>query len=686
LILEPLEVRTVPGFLAPVSYPVDVGPSAVAVGDFNGDGKPDLVTANFGPYLGDVSVLLGNGDGTFQPARNFATGPTALSPSVAVGDFNGDGKLDIVETTYRGVSVLLGKGDGTFQPAQNYGLPSEGGLVQTALSLAVADLNGDGKPDLVVTGTTSYFGAYAGPPGANFVNVLLGNGDGTFSYASTVQIPSGPLPQPVALGDFNGDGKPDVVTTTSIGVAVLVNNGNGTLAPPTIFATNGEPGSVTVGDFNGDGKLDLVTANYSKTGGSLSVLLGNGDGTFQPARNLFPGLSPGFVAVGDFNHDGKADLAVTNAGPNGTGAYVSILLGNGDGTFQSPLNYADSAYPWSVAAGDFNGDGYPDLALANNQASTVSVLLNAADWSAPQASSFSVSGFPSPTTAGTAGSFTVTAKYADGSTDTHYIDTVNFTSSDPQAVLPAEYTFTAADAGVHTFSATLATAGAQSITATDYTSGIATGTEAGIMVTPAGASTLSVTGFPSPTIAGSAGSFTVTARDPYGNIATSYTGTVHFTSSDGKASLPSNYIFNAADGGVHIFSATLKTAGIQSITATDTTTASIAGRNASIAVNPAAASQLIIIAPSSVTAGAFFSLTVKVEDAYGNVATGYAGTIHFSSTDPKARLPKDYTFSAADQGVHTFTGLVLRTRGFQKITITDKFNSSLFTWVIVDVL
>jgi len=686
LILEPLEVRTVPGFLAPVSYPVDVGPSAVAVGDFNGDGKPDLVTAN-SPYGSDVSVLLGNGDGTFQPARNFAAAPgpeVALFPSVAVGDFNGDGKLDIVETTYSGVSMLLGNGDGTFQPPLTFQLP----LGQLPLSMAVADLNGDGKPDLVLTGTNSYLGpyAYAGPSGANYLNVMLGNGDGTFSDASTVQLPSVTLPQPVALGDFNGDGKPDVVTTSTNAVAILLNNGNGTLAPPTTFATDGRVESVAVGDFNGDGKLDLVTANYTtQVASSISVLIGNGDGTFQTPRNLLPGLSPAFVAVGDFNHDGKADLAVPNAGPNATGAYLSMLLGNGDGTFQSPLNYPAGPSPWSVAAGDFNGDGFPDLAVANNGPSTVSVLLNAADWSLPQATSFAVS-FPSPITAGTSGSLTVTAKLADGSIDTHYIGTVLFSGSDPQAVLPADYAFTAADAGVHTFSVTLRSAGTQSITATDYTSSSVTGTDGGITVSPAAASTLSFSGFPSPVTAGVVGSFTVKARDPYGNIATSYAGTVRFTSTDAKASLPIDYTFTSADAGIHTFSATLKTAGTQSITVTDTTTGNLTATNAGIAVNPAAASQIIVSAPASVTAGAFFSLTVKVEDAYGNIVTNYTGTIHFSSTDKMATLPKNYTFTAADKGVHTFTGLVFRTRGFQKITITDKFNSSLFANVIVDVL
>jgi hypothetical protein len=676
LLFEQLEDRSLPGFLAPVSYAVDPSPSvptAVAVGDFTGNGKLDLVTANDG--VGDVSVLLGNGDGTFQAARNFGTGPNNYTfPSVAVGDFNGDGKLDIVETNDCGVNLLLGNGDGTFQFAGDFALP----LGQLPQSVVVGDLNGDGKLDLVVTGTTSYFGLYS-TPGANYVNVLLGNGDGTFSDASTVQIPSGSELQPVALGDFNGDGKLDVVTPVTNGVAVLFNNGNGTLAPPTVFATAGAE-SVLVGDFNGDGKLDLVTGNYSSAGGStMSILLGNGDGTFQPARNLASNTYP--VGVGDFNRDGKLDIVSEHAN-----AGLSVFLGNGDGTFQSPQNYDPDLYFSALAVGDFNGDGFPDLAVAGaGGTSTVSVLLNAADWSAPQASSFAVNGFPSPTTAGAAGNFTVTVKYADGTTDTHYIGTVLFTSSDPQAVLPPAYTFTAADAGVHTFSATLYTAGTQSITATDFTTGIVSGTDAGITVNAAAASTLSVAGFPSPTIAGVAGNFTVTARDAYRNIATSYVGTVHFISSDGKASLPANYTFTASDAGVHTFSATLKTAGAQSLTATDTTSASITGTDAGIMVDPAAAFQFVITAPSSVTAGVSFSLTVKVEDAYGNVVTNFSGTIHFSSTDPRARLPHNYTFTAADQGVHTFTGLVLRTKGKQTITITDTLDSAVTDSVTINV-
>jgi uncharacterized delta-60 repeat protein len=202
--------------------------------------------------------------------------------------------------------------------------------------------------------------------------------------------------------------------------------------------------------------------------------------------------------------------------------------------------------------------------------------------------SFSVTGFPSSITAGTAGAFTVTALNADGSTNTNYTGIVHFTSTDPNAVLPADYRFTPADQGVHTFSATLVTAwrrnGIQLIQANDTANSTTFGGESGIVVNPAAASKFVVSGFPTSITQGTAGTFTVTAVDPYGNVATGYAGTVTFSSSDPLASLPANYTFTAADAGVHTFSATLNTIGTESLTVTDTLTASINGIETGIAV------------------------------------------------------------------------------------------------------
>jgi hypothetical protein len=196
-------------------------------------------------------------------------------------------------------------------------------------------------------------------------------------------------------------------------------------------------------------------------------------------------------------------------------------------------------------------------------------------------------------------------------------------------------------------------------------------------INAAPSASFAVTGFPSPTTAGVAGSFTVTALNADGTVNTGYTGTVHFSSSDLHAVLPADYTFMPSDQGTHTFSATFKTAGSQSLTATDTATGSITGSEAGIVVNPAAATQLVLAGPSSVSAGAAFNVTATAEDAYGNTVTGYSGTVHFSSTDNKAILPGDYTFGSADQGTHTFSGLKLKTRGTQRVILTDKHNSSI---------
>jgi hypothetical protein len=715
--LEALEDRYLLSFSPAVNYPVGASPQAVVTGDFNGDGRLDLAVANGAGST--VSILLGNADGTFQTAQNFATG---VGPqSIAVGDFNGDGKLDIVTANANDVSVLLGNGNGTFQAPRSIALPGEfppgytgpTALPQAPSSVAVGDLNGDGKLDLVVRGQTTftvltgtgYYGNYYATYRDGYVNVLLGNGDASFTPKAAYHLDNGDG-SALALGNFNGDGKLDVVavSTSGGGVNVLPGNGDGTLQAP-IHSASGVPfggNSVATGDFNGDGKLDLVTRSFD--GNGVLVQKGNGDGTFQAPQFVAVGSTVQSVVVGDVNSDGKLDItALTSAtaysscgyyacyDPVTTG-YANVLLGYGDGLLAPPLtsnlgsHFGFSDFP-AVAMGDFNGDGRSDLAAPDSDQGTVAVTLNAGGWVAPMhASSFAVSGFPSSTTAGAAGTFTVTARKADGTTATGYIGIVHFSSSDAQAGLPADYTFTPADAGVHTFSATLKTAGTQSLTAMDTGTASATGSQTGIIVHPAAAITLGVAGFPSAITAGVPGTFTVTARDAYGNTASGYTGTVSLTSSDPQRVVPGPYTFTAADAGQHTFTATLKTAGSQSLTATDTTTASITGTQAGITVNPAAATHLVITGPSSIKTGKAFSITVTAVDAYGNIATGYTGTVHFQSTDRRAVLPQNYTFTAADNGVHIFSGLKLRTRGTQAITVFDTLNAGITGSLIVNVL
>jgi hypothetical protein len=192
-----------------------------------------------------------------------------------------------------------------------------------------------------------------------------------------------------------------------------------------------------------------------------------------------------------------------------------------------------------------------------------------------------------------------------------------------------------------------------------------------------GSPTFVVTGFPSPTTAGAAATFTITVQDANGDTLTGYTGTIHFTSSDPQASLPADDTFTVADQGSHTFSATLKTAGSQAIYATDTTTPNLDGGQLFIQVNPAAATHFVLSGPSSITAGTAFSITVTALDAYGNIATGYRGTVHFTSSDSRAGLPRDYIFTGGDNGVHVFSGVKLRTKGLETIAVVDTLFGSI---------
>ena len=329
-----------------VSYPVGSDSYSVASGDFNGDGKKDIVTANNSTR--DVSVLMGNGDGTLQPKIDSVSLADYLN-SVAVGDFSGDGKMDLATavTFSQKVGVLLGNGDGTFGPVAYYGTSG------VTWSVAVGDFNADGRLDLVTANDTN-----------PSVSVLLGNGDGTFQ--TKADFGTGNVPLSVAVCDVNGDGKQDLVTANNTGnsVSVLLGNGNGTFQTKTDLATGGGPRSVAVADVNGDGKQDLVTAN--NTGNSVSVLLGNGNGTFQPKTDLAMGNGPYSVRVADFDGDSKMDIVTADY----TGGSVSVLRGNGDGSFQ-PKSPFPAGSTSDVVVVDLNGDGKPDLATPG-----VSVLLN----------------------------------------------------------------------------------------------------------------------------------------------------------------------------------------------------------------------------------------------------------------------------------------------------------------------
>jgi photosystem II stability/assembly factor-like uncharacterized protein len=453
-------------FGAATDFPAGDNPSSVAVGDFNLDGKPDLVTANGNST--NVSVLLGDGSGGFGAATDFPIGANPYS--VVVGDFNLDGKPDLAASVatfgFDSVSVLLGNGSGSFGAAVNYSVGDD------ALSVVVGDFNLDGKPDLAASNRMSHN-----------VSVLLGNGSGGFGAATN--FGSGTAPQRAAVGDFNLDGRPDLVTanrsiasvfvllninappllaynspqivpvggslavtpsigpsnngsvssvavqsvtpgsftgtvmvnsfgvvsislagpagiytvtiratdncgvTTDAGFRLVVNaqactgaNFTGVSGSP--FSAGAAPFAAAVGDFNLDGNLDLAVANSESD--NVSVLLGDGSGSFGAATNFDVGDRPETLAVGDFNRDGKLDLAIANA----SSANVSVLLGNGNGSFGAATNFnAGGGSPRAVAVGDFNLDGKLDL-VTPRSSGFVSVLFGNGKGGFGTAASFGV--------------------------------------------------------------------------------------------------------------------------------------------------------------------------------------------------------------------------------------------------------------------------------------------------------
>jgi hypothetical protein len=367
-------------FQSPVNFPIFTPDRSVAVGDFNGDGKQDVATTgrkddfSGGALLG-VTVLLGTGTGSFETAVHYpAPGPS----SVTVGDFNGDGKQDLATANDRddSASVLLGTGTGSFQSAVTYAVGGE------ASSVAVVDINGDGLEDLVTANSRS-----------NNVSVLLGNGDGSFPRSES--FPVGAPPTAIAIGDFNRDGFQDVVTANSSSdfipehVSVLLGTGTGSLHAAEKYPTPQMfPRSVVVGDFNSDGKLDFAVGG----GPNVRVFFGMGTGSFQSVVS-FP-ISSGFTSMvgGDFNGDGKQDLAIAHSNFLGDDS-VGVLLGSEASGFSTEVNFGVGLDPTSVVAGDFNGDGKQDLATCNRGSTDVSVLLGTGTGSFQPPSNFAL-GFP----------------------------------------------------------------------------------------------------------------------------------------------------------------------------------------------------------------------------------------------------------------------------------------------------
>jgi hypothetical protein len=412
-------------FAPPISYLRGTQPQQTAVGDFNGDGAPDLISVSPWSNVCDsqfhctfipatVNVLLNNGHGALTPVATPALtghGTDNAYTSVVTGDFNHDGHLDaaVLDSRANTIEILLGNGDGTFLPttaATTIVFPSAGNAIDIRY-LATGDFTGDGNLDLVTANGSGYY--------VGTVSVLLGHGDGTFAPPSLAPGPgsntfaTGGLSEPVFLtvGDFDGDGKLDVATLNvdtygmgAVGLdaprsawintsySVLLSDGAGNLSLANgspIVDPNSSPSAMAVGDFNGDGRSDLAITSVVRASGvnQVAILLGQPNGTFVQA-SAAPALAPGQngladIEVGDFNGDGRLDMLVL--AQNG---FMNVFTGNGDGTFQSPIVFTESASTGQYASavvGDFNRDGLSDIAITTPEAvslpvGSVTVLLN----------------------------------------------------------------------------------------------------------------------------------------------------------------------------------------------------------------------------------------------------------------------------------------------------------------------
>jgi hypothetical protein len=351
--------------------PVGASPGSIVIADLNSDGKMDLAVANGGSR--NVTIMLGDGTGGFKQAAGspFAAGDEPTD--VAVGEINGDGKVDLVIANHgtKYVTVLLGDGCGGFAPAPNspFTVKSD----PHPHGVALADFNGDKKLDIVVDDWQN-----------SNVTVLFSNGKDGF-LSPGVSFAVGKMPyHKVRAADVNGDGKPDIITTNFRGnnATVLLGDGRGsfTQAAGSPFATTDSPFYLAVSDMNGDGKPDLVIANYSGQGSDpsddgVNVLLGDGRGGFRlMSGSPFPttGRASGALAVGDINGDRVPDVAVANGVSNN----VTVLLGSGSGTLSPGSTLSVGREPFAIAVGDLNSDGKADIVTANSGDNDVTVLLS----------------------------------------------------------------------------------------------------------------------------------------------------------------------------------------------------------------------------------------------------------------------------------------------------------------------
>jgi hypothetical protein len=350
-------------FAPVVTYPVGSAPRNLAVADVNNDGKADVLTAN--QNSSTVSVLLGNGNGTFQPPVSYNAGTDSNPHDIAIADVNGDGRPDLLTANYgsNSAGVLLGNGDGTFREATAFATGAANGR---PVGIAVGDVNGDGKPDLLTANSVGYS-----------VSLFAGTGTGTFQVPVSYQFSTISVPLDVAVTDFNADGRLDILAVNAGSNSLLtLQNLGGSFQPasyPVGIGASFIPFGLAIGDVNNDGKPDVVTANQGNS--TVSVLRNNFPAfpAFGPDVSFQDSGSPENIAVADVNADGQADLLTANPGD----AAVGVLLANGAGGFQPLARYSAGAgsVPYGLVVADINGDGRPDVITSNAGSNSIGVLL-----------------------------------------------------------------------------------------------------------------------------------------------------------------------------------------------------------------------------------------------------------------------------------------------------------------------
>jgi hypothetical protein len=627
-----------------------VGPVGGAV--FNG-GTLNITSSTFSKNMASGGGAIYN-VGTLNITSSTFSGNVA-SNGGAINN-NGNGKVTIATCTFSLNSAVTGAGishtsNGTLSLASstlsaNFASSQGGGIFLQTDSGKTVIYN-----TIIAGNSAPYSPDVSGALSSQGYN-LIGDGTGSMGLVNGVNhdhvgnSASPIVPMLGTLGD-NADGQAPFTMALLPGSPAL------NMGDPTQLGQPDERGVVRAGGVN-IGAYQASASLFQITSVPAQVITGVPFDLTVTAVDEF-----GQVAIG---YTGTINISSTDTDPQATPpfSYTFTLGDNGMHTFPGGVTLITEGTQTITATDQSSG--------VTGSASTTVI---------PAVDQFMLN-VPASVTAGAPFDVTVTAEDSNGNTVPGYTGTVTFSSSDPYpGVLPASYTFTSSDEGMHTFSGgvTLFTAGAQTLTVQDTTDSSITGS-ATITVLASAATGLHLVAAPPTAIAGTAFNVTITAVDPYGNVDTAYAGTVTLTSSD-RYPQPIVYAFSASDSGTHTFTTSLDTAGAQTLSAWDAANGSIRG-STSIAVDAAPASQFSITAPSTVNAGEPFDVVVTALDQYGNTATNYLGTVHFSSsdTDPSAGWPGDYTFVADDQGVHTFADdFTLVTAGPQTLTATDTANA-----------